>query len=145
MKHTVSIIIISLIVIGVMLLLFFVAVPEHDAINWVSLVFMVLSVVVAAGGYITIRNYAKKMSAMMLITGGYSTLVIYFIISVIISAVFMSGTWGSVKVLITIQLILLAIASIIMIALINVNKYANAQDEKSLEQRDSHTPKRGGI
>jgi len=144
-KRNILGVIIMLIAVGVTLMVFFSAVKERETIHYVALMFMVLAEVITAGGIILIGNYHRKTSAALLVAGGFSALIIYIIVSLVVSIVFLAGISTSITLLANIQVILIAIVAVTVILLTMANKHAKKQDAKVAEARDSHTPKRGGI
>lgn len=121
-RRTVPTAIIGLIAIAVTLLIFFTAVTERHTIQWVSLLFIIFAELITTGGFILIDEYAKNTSGVMLRAGTYSLLFIYFIATIVVSIMYMSGVGGSVKWLVMIDVIILALTVAIMVPIFASSK-----------------------
>ncbi|RNC28481.1 MAG: hypothetical protein AWM53_01461 [Candidatus Dichloromethanomonas elyunquensis] len=115
-RRTVPAAIIGLIIVSVTLLIFFVAVTERHAIQWAGLGFIILAELVGTGGVIFFNEeYLRNTSGVMLRAGGYSLLFLYFLATAAVSVHYISGYGGSIKWLVTLNLIILAFTAVIMI------------------------------
>lgn len=132
-RRTVPTAIIGLIVIAVTLLIFFTAVTERHAIQWVSLLFIIFAELITTGGFILIDEYAKNTSGVMLRAGTYSLLFIYFIATTAVSIMYMSGVGGSVKWLVMIEFIILALTVAIMVPIFASSKTINEKNRSVLQ------------
>ncbi len=122
-KGTLGILIIGFIVLITTLLIFFTAGSTHDLIDWLSLVFIIVAEFSVTGGLIAVNHYSEQTFGIMLRAGAYSLFVLYFIAATVVSTVFLAGILNSTGLLVTIQLIIIAIAAIIMILLVNSSNY----------------------
>lgn len=132
-RRTVPTAIIGLIVIAMTLLIFFTAVTERHAIQWVSLLFIIFAELITPGGFILIDEYAKNTSGVMLRAGTYSLPFIYFIATTAVSIMYMSGVGGNVKWLVMIDVIILALTVAIMVPIFASSKTINEKNRSVLQ------------
>jgi len=114
--------IIGLIVIAVTFIIFFTAISKWETIHLVSLLFIILTELIVVCGFIAVDNYAQHSSGVMLRSGAFSLLFLYFIATVIVSIMFLTGFGSSIKWLVALQLVIMAITAIIMVLLIANSK-----------------------
>ena len=80
-----------------------------------------------------IDEYAKNTSGVMLRAGTYSLLFIYFIATIVVSIMYMSGVGGSVKWLVMIDIIILALTVAIMVPIFASSKTINEKNRSVLQ------------
>lgn len=110
MKKRVSTILISGIVILILTnFIFFIVTNERELVTWVSFFFLLLTEIILSGGLILIEYLENKVSAIVMRAGFGSSLVICSIISMITSLFYIMSEEESVRPILTIQAMLLAI------------------------------------
>lgn len=107
--------IIGLLAVVVTLLLFFTAVTERHAVQWVGISFIILAEIITTAGFIAVDEYARSTSGVFLRAGSNSLLIIYLIITAAVSIFFISGYYGKLKWLVTIDLAVIAVCAAIMV------------------------------
>jgi hypothetical protein len=114
MKKRVNTILISGIVVFMLTsFIFFIATNERELVTWVSFCFLLLTEIILFGGLILIEYLATKVSPIVMRAGFGSSLVICSIISMIVSMFYIVSENESVKPILIIQAILLAIIIIL--------------------------------
>ena len=94
---------------------------------------MITVEIMATASIIIIGKYSKKTEPTMLIAGTSVIIPIYAGVSLLISLIFATGLFDSIKALVTIQLLFLAIAAIIVILLLLFAKSSSEKDKSALQ------------
>lgn len=141
MKKNVNTILISGVVVFVLTcFLFFILTNERELVTWISFYFLLLAEIILFGGFILIEYLANKVSPIVMRAGFGSSLIICSIISMIVSVYYIMSENESVKPVLAIQVILLAIIIILFFVFYNIsggvkvksNKIINATARTSL-------------
>ena len=133
---------IGLIVFIVTLVVFLLGYTNHpkEGIDWISLIFVLISEIALFGGttIILAKNYSS--SQMLLVSGIISTLSIYWIATFILSIFSKNIFEDNIRGLVTTEVVILAIALIISIALyaagINVHEHDSNLNYSRLIMKD---------
>lgn len=123
---------IGLIVFIITLVIFLLGYTNHskETIDWLGLIFILISEIALFGGATIILEKKYPSSQMLLVSGIISILSIYWIATSILS-VFNQNIFGSnIRGFATTQIIILAVASIISIALYAIGMNVHEQDSK---------------
>ncbi len=123
--------IIGTVVILITLIMFFTLKEQFVTIEWLALMFILMAEIIFFGGLILTENIAKDYEGLFLRSGVYSALTIFSIASLVISLIFMFAFTDSTKTFIVLQLLLWAIATIIVTLIITLGS--------SILQRNSKT------
>lgn len=95
------------------ILMFFMMTNDRVTSTWISLFFLLFAEIILFGGFLMIEYLADKASHIVIRSGCGFVLVAYSIISTIVSMYYIISVKESVKLLLTIQIVLLGIAVIL--------------------------------
>ncbi len=109
--------VIGILVLVASFLIFLLISGPREAIDWTGLAFVFLAEIIFFGGISFIDQIASKTSGVFLRAGAFSILTIYGVLSVILSLVFVQFFRSDLRLLVTIQLLLLLVCMIILIVL----------------------------
>jgi len=133
---------IGLIVFIVTLIIFFLGYTNHskEGIDWLSLIFVLISEIALFGGTSVILSKNYSSSRMLLVSGIISTLSVYWIVASVLSVFSKNIFKDNIRGFATTQIVILAIALIISIALyafgINVNEHDSKLEYSRLIMKD---------
>jgi len=132
-KPITPIAIIGSIIMVVTAVLFFTLTRRPTDVQWISFIFLLLAEGIAIGGSIALSKYAGHTEKTMIIAGVSALIWIYTGISMLISLIFITGAFRSVKAIVNFQLIILAIAAIIALLLITATKSVSEKNKATLQ------------
>lgn len=117
-RRNLTAIVVGILTVAVTLLIFFMNITEITEIDWTSLFFIITAELIFFVGIVLIDISAEKSYGTMLRAGGFSTLAVFGILAIAVSFVFIYLEIDRQKMLITMQLTILAveIAILLMIA-----------------------------
>jgi len=131
MKKRVNTILISGIVMLILTnFIFFIVTNERELVTWVSLIFLLLAEIMLFGGLILIEYLANKVSPIVMRAGFGSSLIICSIISMIASLFYIMSENESVKPILIIQAVLLAIIIILFFVFYTASGSVKASSNK---------------
>lgn len=133
---------IGVIVIGVTLAMFFLLSFEKTQASWLAFVFIMISEIVLFAGMealVFIDNLSNKLFIRL---GTIVVLSLYFAATIIMS-LFANAFKNHVNVLITIEILIMAVAAVVMILLIVFSMHINGVEQKV--SKDVNMSKRGGY
>lgn len=133
-RRNLTAIVVGIFTVAVTLLIFFMNITEITEIDWTALFFIITAELIFFVGIVLIDILAEKSYGTMFRTGGFSTLVVYGITAIVISLFFIYLEIDRQKMLITIQLTILAVE--IAILLIIASSAKSIFEKTSLISKD---------
>lgn len=127
---------ISLIVIVVTLVVFFAGFSkvEKTTLDYLALMFILISEIALFAG-LHLLNNKYSMNKVMINSGAISTLVIYWIVSIVLYLIYKNTHINNIGGFVTAQIILIALVAIIIISLCRVSSSVYASDIKIADAR----------
>lgn len=127
---------IGLIVIVVTLVVFFAGFSkvEKATLDYLALMFILISEIALFAG-LTLLNNKSSMNKVMVNSGVISTLVIYWIVSIVLYLIYKNTQINNIGGFVTVQIILISLVAIITISLCRVASSVHASDNKIAEAR----------
>ena len=114
------------------LLVFFLALPQSETIHWLSVSFILLAELVAAGGFLALRPYSDRLHGPMLRAGARILFSAYGGAALLVSLVFLTGLGKSMTLLIVLQSIIFFFAALVLTLFLLGGKYISRSEEKAL-------------
>jgi hypothetical protein len=126
---------IGLIVISVTLVGFFIGFGngQKENIDYIALVFVLISELVLFGMMIFIDNFKNKANGLFLHSGIISALVLYWIATTLISILLPGVLKDNINAFITVQILVLALSAIIVLLIIIASSAVKDKGEKTAE------------
>jgi hypothetical protein len=110
--------------------IFFMMTNDKVASTWISLFFLLFAEIILFGGFLMIEYLADKASQIVIRSGCGFVLIVYSIISIIVSMYYIISAKESVKILITIQIAALAIAGVLFAAFYTISVSIKERSDK---------------
>ncbi len=129
-KRGKTILISGIIMFAITIFVFFMMTKDRVATTWISLLFLLFAEITLFGGLIIIEYLAEKTSQIVIRAGCGFILVAYSIISIIVSMYYIISVKESVKLLMTIQVVLLGIAVILFIVFYTTSVSVKVSSDK---------------
>ena len=120
----------GIIVLAVTIILYLLMSSHRNLLSYVTFAMILLSETILFAGLIAIEKWANRTSQIILRAGCGTALVIYTVVSLVISLIYMITDVQSIKVFIFLQVVLLAILAILEIALFTVAINVKKDEDK---------------
>lgn len=127
------ILLISAIVIAATIMLFFVLTGEREKIDWLGFGFLLTAELVMTIGLLLLEGMESQSTGVLLRAGIYSTLGLYAVISIVTSVLFILFFRVNGNYLTAIQIVLLALAMIVIIIIHFANAHVSESNEAVLQ------------
>ena len=123
---------------------FFLLGIERTSLNWLALMFLLLSEGVLFGGLIALRFAGAKHSRVFLTTGITTTLSLYFAVTLV--SVLLAGFFGeNLNGFILMELGIIALFAVIIVCVLAASRRISERKQADLEKVGSQEYKRGGF
>ncbi len=132
-RNKTAVLMIGFILIVITLLLFYLLPEERQFIDWVGIGFIVLAEIVFSCSFIIIEKAAIKSEGTLLRSGGYSIISLYSFAALVISLLYMWLFREGIKYLLAIQLVLVAIAAILLILVVMSATHIAEKNKETLQ------------
>jgi len=136
--------IIGALVVAFTLATFFLIDFERTTIQWVALMFLLLSEVVLFAGLIGIRSLGAKFSKVF-VSAGLSTILFIYFAATLTSVFFANSFRDRLNNFIWLQVVIIGLFAIVAVAILAFSHKIARDDEKSLSKVGETQPKRGGF
>lgn len=124
--------IVGIIVLLVTVLLYFMITKDRTSTSYMSFIILLLVEIILFSGLILIERQAEKLSQIILRAGCGGVLLIYSVIAVIVSLVFIATNKDAMRTLITVHIFLLSLATIVVVIFYTTSESVKKRDDKGL-------------
>lgn len=112
--------------------LFFLLTDERETVDLTGLAFLLIGIIVPVVGLISLEKAAEQSQGVLIRSGGAGVLIVYGIAAVIAAVFFIAVPQSSVKILVAIQLVMMAFAAILFIVLLTSGRTAGQREGATL-------------
>ncbi len=130
-RRTYTIAFVGIITVVLTIFIFFMATSEWVDIKWLGLMFTLLAECTLFGGMLLIEKTTNLSFGLLLRSGVYSLLTIYFVLATACSVVFMNMDRNHTKLFITIQVIIIGMVAIMLLLIVAWGKKVAEQNDET--------------
>jgi hypothetical protein len=128
-----AITIIGFIFIILTVLLFSILPEKRTFIDWIGICFILLAEIEFIVGFIFIQGAAGRFESTMLYSGAYSIITLYSVTSIVVSILFMLIFQNGIRILVSIQIALMAIIAILLILIFIGSSHLAVKNNSSMQ------------
>lgn len=114
-------------------ILFFALTDSQTSSQWIGLFVLLFSICIIISFIILLRFLTKRLQSKIVFGGVLFAIILYAVVSLVISIIFMSGLINSLAVLLVSHVILLAFTGIAILLVISTAKWFSEKDSKILQ------------